>query len=475
MIRSASVDVELSRRIKWLVQLRWLASSAVVCATFVASGLLGLPMDPLPLYLIGAAIAAYNALFLVGLRWTESALDVKRVRHARLMANLQIVTDLVFLTLLVHFSGGVENSFAFYFIFHVIIAGILLSRRETFIQATVANVLFGGLVLGEFMGVIPHVHVFGSAQLDLSRNWLFVGSTLLVFSSTIYLAAYMATSIVGRLRRRDREILGLTCELERKAQELEEAYNRLTELERIKSEYLRKVSHEIREPLVSVHGSLWGLLEGITGEIPPRQRQMVSRAERRIRDLLLLVSDLLILSRAREAKLFTERKLVSLGEIAERVLAAQTGRAEQKSITLSAQANHQTPPVFADPEALEQLVGNLVSNAITYTPGGGRVEVTVDPLGSGVRLQVMDTGIGIPAADLPRIFNEFYRAENARRYNEEGTGLGLSIVRSIVETHGGEIDVDSQVGKGTGITILLPRGMEPSTLESETQEQPPPV
>ncbi len=271
----------------------------------------------------------------------------------------------------------------------------------------------------------------------------------------------MATSITGRLREREKEIIDLTEKLGLKAKELEEAYNHLAELERLKSEHLGKVSFEIKPPLATIQTSLKTLLDGPESENPTAWKTLIRRAEGQSQRLLNLANDLLVLSRARDARLFTERKPVNLLEIVQRVVNSYKAKAESKSITIATEFVEQPPCLYVDPEALEQVVANLVSNAVTYTLEGGRVEVKADGVGNAARLVVKDTGIGIAAPDLPKVFNEFYRAENARRFNEEGTGLGLSIVRDIVETLGGQIDVDSHVGLGTTFTVILPGGPLP--------------
>lgn len=460
MPRPTPVEIELGQRAYWLIQLRWIASSAIIYGAFMATSILGMGLDPVPLYLIGAAVAMYNSLYIIGLKWSEARPREDHLRGVRLLTDGQIVTDLLSLTLLIHFTGGVENPLASYFIFHVVIASILLSRLETFIQATVACILYGSLLLGEFEGLIPHVHLLGPAGYNLAGDPQFVAIYFGVFASTLYLSAYMATSIVARLRRRDLEMLSLSAELERKAREMEDACDNLAELEQMKSENLRRISHEIKPPLAAIQGWLKDVLDGLAGEVPARQREIIMRAERRTRELLALVSDMLVLSRARDARLFTEREPVDLVKIVERVVASEAAMAAAGGVTLSTRLRPDTPPVSGDADALGQLLTHLVSNAVNYTLNGGRVEIRVDCLGDAVRLQVVDTGIGIPSADLPKIFNEFFRSENARRYSEEGTGLGLSIARTIVESHGGEIEAVSQVGAGSTFTVTLPAAQE---------------
>ncbi len=147
MARSTPVEAELGQRIHWLIRLRWIAASAVLYGTFVSTVVLGLNLDPLPLYLIGITIAMYNSLFLIALKWSEATLGENLPKACRWIANSQILVDLFFLTLIVHFSGGVENPLAFYFVFHIVIASILLSRRATFLLATAAIAMFGSLIL----------------------------------------------------------------------------------------------------------------------------------------------------------------------------------------------------------------------------------------------------------------------------------------------------------------------------------------
>lgn len=455
LLQFSPVDLELTQRTYWLIQLRWIAASAVIYGAFVFTYIFNLRIAALPLYLIGGAIAVYNSLFIILLKWSEVNRGREHVNRARLTTHAQIVVDLFFLTLLIHYTGGIENPLSFFFVFHVIISSILLSRRETFLQVTVGNFFYGTLVLGEFTRLLPHVYLFGPALPDHSRDPLFVTTVLLAFSSTLYLAAYMATSITSRLRQREREIIELTGELEDKAEELQAACERLTELEQIKSAHLGSVSGQIKEPLSALQSYLSMLLDGVSGELQPNQREMVAKAARRAQNAQHIVSDLAVLSRAAEVKRFLGRKPVRLVLVIARVLSAQDPRITAKSLVLSSSIG-EVPPVLGDPEALEQMVANLVSNAITYTLNGGKIHVVLDSIGEMVRLRVSDTGIGIPTTDHERIFNEFFRSENARRFNESGTGLGLTISRSVAESHGGRIGVESQVGVGTTFTVLLP-------------------
>jgi len=236
----------------------------------------------------------------------------------------------------------------------------------------------------------------------------------------------------------------------------QQAYERLQETERVKSQYMRKVSHELRSPLGAIQSTLKVVLEGLTGEVPAKAKEMVSRAEARAEGLLKVTNDLLALSRAREAKLPEQLGSVNLCDVLGKVVGLLGSRATENGVTLEVQTEEGLPELKADPEAMEQLLTNLIANGMKYTPRGGKVRVSLGPADSGIRLTVSDTGIGIPVPDQEKIFHEFHRCENARKFTTEGTGLGMSIVKAIVEAHRGNISLESEVGVGTTFAVILP-------------------
>lgn len=163
----------------------------------------------------------------------------------------------------------------------------------------------------------------------------------------------------------------------------------------------------------------------------------------------------MLLARAREAGLDEERVPIALAGLLAEVIGDFRQSAERRGVALSADTVARGV-VVGDPVAIRQLVANLVENGIRYTGPGGSVTVRLRPQGECLVLEVEDTGIGIAAEDLPKIFHEFYRGANAREYAAEGTGLGLAIVRAIAERHGGNIAVESELGHGTRFAVTLP-------------------
>ena len=227
----------------------------------------------------------------------------------------------------------------------------------------------------------------------------------------------------------------------------------LRELDRLKDEFIGLVSHELRTPLTSIIGYVETLREeGMSG---PNADHFAEVIERNAQRLLRLVGDLLFLSRIQSGKMALEFRRADLADIAACAVEELRPEAQRKHIDLALYATA-LPRLAVDPTRIAQLLDNLLSNAVKFTPQGGRVEVRVCREGGQVVLAVADTGVGIPAADLERIFERFFRTAIATRHAVQGSGLGLTITKAIVEAHHGTIAVDSDEGRGSTFTVRLP-------------------
>jgi signal transduction histidine kinase len=233
--------------------------------------------------------------------------------------------------------------------------------------------------------------------------------------------------------------------------------SQLREIDRTKSDFLSTISHELRTPLTSIAGYVEMMRDGEAGEVGPMQHQMldvVARNTQRLRDL---IEDVLILSRVESGTLRTEKLPVALRGVIDHAVTALRPQAVQADVRLDVIPASGPGMLLGDAPQLEQVVLNLVGNAIKFTPAGGRVTVSLETTGQDLLLRVEDTGIGIPAGELDDLFQRFYRASNAKAQQIIGTGLGLAIVASIVAAHDGRVEVDSRERRGTTFTVVLPR------------------
>ena len=231
-------------------------------------------------------------------------------------------------------------------------------------------------------------------------------------------------------------------------------------LERAKSEFVSTASHELRSPLTSIKGFVELLA---AGDLNPRQREFTDVILLSTNRLVDLVADLLDVARVEAGQLEIQRRPIAISEAVEEVATLMRPRLEDKRQTLEVDIAPALPAASADPGRIRQIVSNLLTNAHLYTPEGGRIAVRVGASGEHVTLAISDTGRGMSAEQVERLFDRFYRAD-ARGASESGTGLGMSIVRSLVDLHEGVIDVESELGRGTTITVRIPRAPAASDL-----------
>jgi signal transduction histidine kinase len=235
---------------------------------------------------------------------------------------------------------------------------------------------------------------------------------------------------------------------------LVEQNEQLRELDSLKDEFVALVSHELRTPLTSITGYLELVLED-TGELSEEQRRFLAIVERNSRRLLRVVGDLLFVAQVESGKLALEREDVDLAAVAAESVEALRPTAEGKEIELVLETTP-LPPLDGDRARLGQLFDNLVSNAVKFTPQGGRVLVTIARLRDDALVSVTDTGIGVPQPEQRHLFERFFRSSIAQERAIGGTGLGLAIARAIVEAHGGGMDFASVEGRGTTFRVRLP-------------------
>jgi len=234
----------------------------------------------------------------------------------------------------------------------------------------------------------------------------------------------------------------------------------LKELDKMKSDFVAMVAHELRSPLATVEQQLGVILTGLAGEITETQHHLLTRAQERTRGVLRLIKDLLDLSKVEAGRFIQYKEPISLDELLGKIVEGNLPEAKAKNITLTYSSEGGNFFISADSEGMEVVFNNLLSNALKFTPNGGRVGVHLVDLGSHVKVVVSDTGIGIEKEDIPRIFDKFYRAKSTDKRRIWGTGLGLTIVKAIVDAHLGSINVESEVGKGSTFTVLLPKETE---------------
>jgi signal transduction histidine kinase/GGDEF domain-containing protein len=248
------------------------------------------------------------------------------------------------------------------------------------------------------------------------------------------------------------------------ATQLERANQELKRIDEMKSEFVSVASHELRTPLAAIKNAIQLILNGKTGEINENQNKFLSMADRNINRLTNILNDLLNLSRIESGKIGMKFENLELKGLIELTTSSLRPKADEKSIRIEVEVPEQLPTVYGDHEKIEQILTNLVGNAIKFTPDGGQILITAKPLHKGVEgghgdrvaVSVKDTGIGIPQEHLGAIFEKFHQVEGSIHRSVSGTGLGLAITKGLVEAGHGTIWVESKVGKGSTFTFTIP-------------------
>ncbi len=335
--------------------------------------------------------------------------------------------------------------------------------------------LLGGYALAS---ILTFFNVWFSAQMMFaSEHDLLLAIVLLVFAGgmAMVLGYFLSSTVTERIHQlksaaeklaqgdlntrvtvsgRD-EVASLAVTFNQMAEQLQHADDKQRELESLRRDLIAWVSHDLQTPLTSMRAILEALSDGMV-EDPETAQRYLHTAQRDVKSLSALIDDLFQMAQLDTGGFPLNRSDASLGDLVSDTLESFTQIAKQNEITLEGNVDSDVDPIHMDTQAIGRVLNNLISNALRYTPPHGRVSVWVRRTKGRIETTVSDTGEGIRAEDVMHIFERFYRGEKSRNRITGGAGLGLAIARGIVQAHGGDIYVESEIGKGTQFTFHLP-------------------
>jgi signal transduction histidine kinase len=284
------------------------------------------------------------------------------------------------------------------------------------------------------------------------------------------LAADAEDSAIEQLQHQNHELVTVLDELEEKRDQLEsviqqlaeanrelnDANEKLRELSDMKEEFLALTTHDLRSPLAVINGVISFFASGRLGELSPEQKNMVAMMERNTHSLIELVNDLLDASKLESGAMRLDFAPVDLSALIQEVQETMEPLAKEKGIEVEKHLDAELPPVKADRPKLRRIFVNLLSNALKFTPNGGHVHLKAEQGGEHVLIAIQDTGMGIAQEDVGRLFDKYEQVRNRAKREEKGTGLGLYITKQLVELHGGQIQVQSEMLHGSTFSFMLP-------------------
>lgn len=432
----------------WFIRVRWVivlfcALAAVVCS--LAPGVLHalgvVPPVAWP-WALTTVLALANAVFgRMVARLSETA------PRSAIEANIRLQTavDLAAVTVVVYLAGSTAAFVPFFYLFHVTAASVALPRRNSLVVTLSAVVLYLACVVLEITDILPPAgvmkHRWCACQNDPSVRTLYAVSTVFIWLVLWYLLSTLAKAI----RMRDRR--------------LEEANVRILKAEAEQNRQVLRTTHDLKVPFSGIESSIQALRLQYWNDLPEGARPVIERIERRAARLRGRMKDILLVGEIRSQA--GQRKTppaTDLQEVVREVIEHSTALAASRHVTV----NHSVPAVrvAVDRRHLAILVGNLVSNAIAYSREAGTVRVSAEEDKDAVVFTVADKGIGIGPDDLPHIFDDYYRTEEAAEINKMSTGLGLAIVKELADRWHLRIEVTSEIGKGTSFRVALPKPQE---------------
>ena len=448
MLRILPVEQALLERARWLVRLRWIAVLGAAVTIYVCIAVAPPPTPAgsrLPSPFCGSPLTTPSSRSTIAATDPTRRNPRRRTGRSAARSTLQIALDWTALTALLHFSGGLENPFLLYFIFHAILTSMLLSRRACFVHATLAILLVSAMGIAEFYGRIGHVPLFGGAIME--KPLLLYGE-LFAFATTVLIASFLTTGFTSILRKREEEMARLE-------ESLRQANEALTDNDRIRSEYVLRVSHDLQSPLSATYSMLDLVSTTMSETMSEKARDFLSRSLRRLDGLMRFTRGIHEISRIRAARSLAVEPF-GLRSVVQAAAEEMLSRAHDRKVDLTIDIPPTVPFVLGDPDHLRAALVQVLANAAEYAAQAVRITIRARSIDGRVEIEVTDTGVGIPADEMPRIFDEFYRGNLARELEPHGWGLGLTLVKLIVDRHSGTIRVTSEPGQGTSFTIGLP-------------------
>ena len=475
-------------RLQWFISLRW----AFVLAAFVVLAIermaMGESCRPWELSVVILGLTLINVVWfvasrLLGARSKDVDVDVaESIRSAHLFANAQVAIDLLLLTLILRYAGGIENPMMLFYVFHITISALLLKKRQAVLQGVWAVLLYAGMAFGGLFGWLgPHYEFLPGV---ISPGWYadprFVAVAVTVQACGVFGVMYFALQIAQRLDTKDRQLLAANEALRQSKEAIQDLQDR-------RARFMQTAAHQLKSPLAIIQT----MATLVKDEIVPQDgaRAASEKLIQRCREGIAQVTELLTLARVQEADPQRHQQVrTDLGQIVQNLCRKLEPLAVQKDIRLIFRVPKTCDfRAHVDRQDADDCIGNLIENAIKYTPGPGTVHIKVacltaeqlrqspmlrvpDARAGYVCVTVRDTGIGIDTSALSgdgaaaggSIFDAFRRANNALAAGIPGTGLGLSIVREVVEQAGGRLKVHSRLGEGSTFIVMFPAHRDPS-------------
>ncbi|MBN1300300.1 MAG: HAMP domain-containing histidine kinase [Melioribacteraceae bacterium] len=423
----------IRRRNLWLIKIRYLASLSVLAFLLLGEYLLDFQLNQtqiIAFIIIAISIFLYNVI----IHLIRPKVGTDPIRFNALHLSLvQMILDLSTLMLVIYFTGIIESPLHVFFIFHMVIGSLILPGILIKAICVIYISIYALLVFLQRVDIVDTFLIKGISE-NVVRPWNYDILFIVVFASMMIITVLITNQIAKNLLRRE--------------EQLRQTLLKLNEVEKSKQKYLIGVVHEIKTPITAIKSIVDIILQKFLGPVSEPVEDKLIRIRERSNEGLYLINSILKISKLKLLEKRDNRKIF-IGEIIADYVENHSDDLKSKRITISINDKRKfRRPVSGDEELLQLAISNIMSNSAKYVGEGGLINITIEYEEQFLRIEFADNGIGIPEKDLPRIFDQFYRASNTRRHKSEGSGLGLSLVKEIINHHSGTIEVESPSGIG---------------------------
>lgn len=425
-------------------EVRYVVAVVIVLGALFARYVIGITeLRVGALVAVAVVVAAYNTVAIIIIRpYRDASLAGRAYKYLSRVMYAAMAMDYLALTVAIWLVGGARSPFLAFYLFHVVIGCILLSRRAAIASTAMACGLLYLLVLGEWLGIIPDHEPIGAIAAGGDLDTRYVLTVLVVYLMLFGLTAFLLIGLSEALREGERQIQRANEELDR--------------LSNLRRDFLNIALHNLQSPVGAVTMFMNNLKSGLSGPLNEQQRDWVNRALKRLEGLTEFQRGLQMLATLDSARLANEAGDVDLSAIVRDLVEENQDLAQAHGHALEADLPDEPVIVKGVDRLLREAVVNYITNSIKYTPDGGRIVVRAARHKDAVHIEVSDNGIGISEENQKKLFQEFVRIKRDKTAKVKGTGLGLSIVRRIAETHHGRVYVRSKLNEGTTFGIELP-------------------
>jgi len=429
----------LNKVITWFITLRWIACLCVFVTLLILDFTNHFNLPYIILYSLNGLLLfinlAFTLFYYIYKKQNLSEKDAGKFFH------IQVCCDYLLLFLIIYFTGFINNPFSYYFVFHIILTSFIFSPSVLFIYVSTLIAAFVSISYAQYYDFLPYFPFF-LKYANTSQYFEFFFVKTFGLSSIFIIVAYLVTNIKKRL--------------EEKGKSIEIELNHYKSLDKVKSNFILQVTHELRGPIAAVKGYHEMIIKEITGKIEPKTKETLQKANYRTQNLLTIIDEMIdfaYMKSAEEVKY--NKKNLYIKDIIDYNIDLFLTQAKQKNITFSSSCSKNLN-CHANRDLLNIIISNLITNAVRYSFSNSTITINAAKEKDQIVLLVRNNGIGIKPENLEKIFDEFFRSRRAREIERDGTGLGLSIIKKAVDSLNGKISVYSEVDKDTSFIISLP-------------------